>query len=150
MAGTETLSQIARAAQVAAPIGQGFVNRDAGRTAAGVLRTQGRAALESAAYDEARARREGRQIIAQQEAAALAEGQGGSSSIDVIEQNRVNLIADALAVRARGQMDAAGYESRARVADYEADQAVFEGLATAGEKLLISPYERRRRALAVG
>lgn len=42
-------------------------------------------------------------------------------------------------------MQAAGFESRARVADYEAGQAVPASLSSAGARLLETAYQRRLR-----
>lgn len=145
----QVIQQIAQAAKIAAPVGQGLANRDAARGAADTYRTQAGQATQSAAYDEARARREGREAVARQAASAIGEGQGDSSAMDVVRQNEVNMIADALAIRARGKMEAAGYESRAKASDYEGDQAFNAGLAGSGAELLRSPYERRQAALRV-
>lgn len=146
----EAIQQIAQATKVAAPIGQGFAERTAGRYNADIYRTQARQALMSTAYDEARARREGRSIIASQAAKVIEGGGADSSAMDVVRQNEVNLIADALAIRARGANAAAGFESRARASEYEGDQALYGGLTSAGAQLLRMPYERRRRILSVG
>lgn len=142
---TEALQMIAQATGIGATVGQGFVDRSAGEAQAGALRQQAQQATASAAYDETRAVRERRSIIAQQVAAASADGSLDGSSADVIRQNEVNLIADALAIRARGKMQAAGFESRARVADYEAGQAVPGALSSAGARLLETAYQRRMR-----
>lgn len=143
MAGTETLLQIAQGVGVLAPIGRGFATRAAGEANADIYRGQGRAALDAAAADETRFRRSARSAIAQQTANVLAEGQGESSAMDVVRQNEVNLIADALAIRHRGQIEAAGYESRAQASEYEGEQALYGGLASAGSKLLMTATERR-------
>lgn len=142
---TEVLQQIAQASGIAATAGQGFVDREAGQAQADIYRTQGRQAAASAGYDEARARREARQIIAQQVAQASADGSISGSSGDVIRQNEVNLIADALAIRQRGQVQATGFESRARAAEYEADLAPYGSIASAGARLLETQYQRRLR-----
>jgi hypothetical protein len=84
----------------------------------------------------------GRSEIAQQVANASADGATDSSQMDVIRQNEVNLIADALAIRRRGQVEAAGYESRARVAKYEGDQSLYGGISGAGSKLLMTAADR--------
>ena len=142
---TEALQMIAQATGIGATVGQGFVDRSAGEAQAGALRQQAQQATASAAYDETRAVRERRSIIAQQVAAASADGSLDGSSADVIRQNEVNLIADALAIRARGKMQAAGFDSRARVAGYEAGQAVPGALSSAGARLLETAYQRRLR-----
>lgn len=143
MAGTETLIQIMQAAQGVATVGQGVVDYQAGQANAETLRTQGRYALQAAAEEETLARREGRQVIAQQAANVLAEGGGEGSQMDVVRQNEVATIANALAIRRRGQVQALGYESRARGAEYEGTQALFSGISAAGSKLLMTAAERR-------
>lgn len=152
MAGTETLIDIMQAVQVAAPIGQGIVDSQTGQANADILRTQSRYALQAAADQETIARKEGRQVIAQQAANVLAEGGGDSSAMDVVRQNEVAMIANALAIRRRGQVEAAGYESRARLAEYEGDQSLYGGLTSAGAKLLTTAAERRalQRRAATG
>jgi len=145
MAGTETLLDLAKFAGVVAPVGQGLADRSAARYNADVYRTQARQTLEAAATDEALARREGRQVTAKQAASAYAEGQGDSSAMDVIRQNEVNLIADALAIRRRGQVQAEGFSSRAAMAEYEGDQALYAGLQGTGAELLTTVAERRAR-----
>lgn len=145
MAGDGTLAQLMQLTGALAPVGQGFADRAAGEANAGIYRTQARQALDAAAYDEARARREGRSIIAQQAANVLAEGGGDGSQMDVIRQNEVNLIADALAIRRRGQVEAAGLKSRADMAEYEGEQALYGGIASAGSKLLMTGAERAQR-----
>lgn len=144
---TEALQQIAQVAQVAAPIGQGFSDRASGEYNAGIYRTQGRQALEASAYAEAASRRDGRSAIAQQAANAIADGGAGSSAFDVIRQNEVNLIANALAIRHRGQTEAAGFESRAAMAEYEGEQALYSGIQSAGSKLMQTAAQRRAREL---
>ena len=147
MAGTETLLDAFKGAAALAPAGQGFADRSASYTNAGIYRQQGREAVASAAQDEAIARREGRAAIASQAARVIAEGGGDSSQMDVIRQNEVNMIADALAIRRRGQVAAAGFESRARASEYEGDQALYGGVASAGTNLLMTAAERRSRGL---
>lgn len=144
MAGTETLLEIAKGVGVVAPIGQGFADRSAARYNAGLSRLQGRAALSTAAAEEALQRRQGRSVIAQQIANQAANGVGADSSqADVIRQNEVNLIADALAIRHRGSIEAASYESRAAMSEREGDQAFYRGLQGAGANLLMTEFERR-------
>lgn len=143
MAGTETLLQIMQAAQVAAPIGQGVVDYQTGQANADILRTQGRYAVQGAAEEETLARREGRQVIAQQAANVLAEGGGDSSQMDVVRQNEVAMIANALAIRRRGAVQAAGYESKARMSEYEGEQSFYSGVTASGSKLLTTAAERR-------
>lgn len=145
MAGDGTLLNLVQMAANLAPAGQGFVDRAAGDANARTYRTQSRQVLDAAAYDEARARREGRSIIAQQTANVLAEGGGDGSQMDVIRQNEVNLIADALAIRRRGQVEAAGLKSRADMSEYEGEQALYGGIASAGAKLLMTGAERAQR-----
>lgn len=140
---TEALQQIAQVAQVAGPIGQGIAERSAGQTNAELYRRQGGQALAASAYQEALARREGRSLVAQQEANAIADGSAGSSQIDVIRQNEVNMIANALAIRHRGATEAAGFESRAQMAEYEGEKAMFEGIQSASSKLMMTLAERR-------
>jgi hypothetical protein len=142
MAGSTDLIEILKYSVSASQVGQGFADRSAAGANADIYRTQARQALDAAAYDEAAARREGRQVIARQAAAAIAEGQGDSSAIDVIRQNEVNLIADALAVRRRGQVAAAGFTSRANAAEYEGDQALYRGIAGAGASLMTTAAEK--------
>lgn len=144
---TEAIQAIAQASAVAAPIGQGFVDRSTADANAGILRQQGQQAAETAAYNETLSRRDSRSVIAQQFANALAEGGADSSAIDVIRQNEVNLIADALAIRAKGKMDVAGFESKANAVQAEGKQAFASGLLSGGAELLRKPYERRLKAL---
>lgn len=141
---TEAIQLIAQATQVVAPIGQGFADRASAGYNADIYRKQAGQAVDAAAYQESLARREGRSVIAQQEANALAEGGAGSSQIDVIRQNEVNLIANALAIRHRGATEAAGYESRAAMAEYEGDQALYGGVQAAGSQLLMTAAKRRQ------
>lgn len=152
MAGKETIELLAQAVGIAAPIGQGFADRAAGEANAKILRTQGRYVTQAAADEETRARRDARQVISQQAANVLAEGGGDSSAMDVVRQNEVNLIADALAIRRRGEVQAAGFKQRADMAEYEGGLALADGFGAAGAKLLMTAAERkaRERRLAVG
>lgn len=151
MAGSSDLIEILKYSTSAAQVGQGFADRSAAGANADIFRTQAQQTLQAAAGDEAMARREGRQIIARQAAAAIAEGQGDSSAMDVVRQNEVNLIADALAIRRRGEVAAAGYASRAAASEYEGEQALYRGLSGAGASLLTTAAEKdalARRAAA--
>jgi hypothetical protein len=141
---TEALDQIAQAAKIAAPIGQGIVDYQTGNANADTLRTQAGYVANSAAAEEALVRRKGRADIAQQIANQAANGAGfDSSSADVIRQNAVNSIADALAVRYRGQVEAQGYEARAAQAEYDAKQSLYAGISSAGTQLLMTEAEKR-------
>ena len=153
MADFDTLQMLMKGAQAVAPMGQGFVDRDAARYNADVLRTQRRAVLSSAAAEESLQRRQGRSLIAQQVANMAKNGVGADSSqADVVRQNEVNLIADALAIRHRGEIEAAGYESRARMAEYEGEQSFYHGLQGSASQLLTTTLEQghRDRLLARG
>ena len=144
---TEALDQIAQVMKIAAPIGQGIVDQQTGNTNAELLRTQGRYALAGAAAEEARVRRAGRAGIAQQVANQAANGAGfDSSSADVIRQNEVNSIADALAVRYKGALEATGYDARAAMAEYEGTQSLYSGISSAGTQLLMTEAEKRAKA----
>ncbi len=147
MAGTETLLDAFKGMTALAPAGQGFADRSAARANADIYRQQAREIAASTAQDETNARREGRAVIASQAARVIAEGGGDSSQMDVVRQNEVNLIADALAIRRRGQVAAAGFESRARASEYEGDQALYGGIASAGSGLLMTAAERRARTM---
>lgn len=143
---TEALQQIAQAAKIAAPIGQGISDYQTGMYNAGLARTQAAATYASAGAEETRVRRNSRAAIAQQVANQAANGVGfDSSSADVIRQNEVTAIADALAVRHRGAIEAAGFESRAAMTEYEATQALYGGLQGAGTELLMTAAEKRAR-----
>lgn len=151
MAGSTDLIDIMKYSTSAAQVGQGFADRAAAGANADLYRMQARQVLQGAAYDETAARREARQIVARQAAAAIAEGQGDSSAMDVVRQNEVNLIMDALAIRRRGEVAAAGYTSRAAASEYEGDQALYRGLSGAGASLLTTAAEKdalARRAAA--
>jgi hypothetical protein len=145
----DALLQIAQATKAVAPIGQGFVDRGAARYNADVYRTQAQQTVQAAAEDETAARREGRAAIASQIAGASAEGQGDSSAADVIRQNEVNLIRDALMIRARGDRQASGLKSRAAMSEYEGDQALYEGIQGTGASLLTTAGERRAKELSL-
>lgn len=146
----EALQAISQVSAVAAPVGQGFSDRAAANQNAATLRTQAGQALASAAYDETRVRNNNTQIIARQTADAIANGSfEGGSGADVIRQNEVNTIADALAIRARGQIEAAGYESKAAAVKREGARAPYAGLAGAGSQLLSTAAARKRAALTV-
>lgn len=144
--GGETLLDIFKGAQAVAPLGQGFADRSASRYNANIFRTQAGQAIEAAAANEAMQRREGTQAIASQVAATAAEGQTGSSAMDVIRQNDVNLRRDALMIRAKGQAEAEAFRSRAKMAELEGDRALYSGLQGMGSELLKSSFERRRRS----
>jgi hypothetical protein len=152
MSGSEALLQIAQAAGFVGQVGQGFADRATGQAQADIYRTQGRYAVQDAATEETLYRRSARSEIAQQTANVLAEGGGDGSQLDVVRQNEVNLIADALAIRRKGQIAATGYESRAKASEYEGDQALFGSVASAGSKFLMTTAERKalERRAAVG
>lgn len=141
---TEAIQQIAEVAKIAAPIGQGMSDQATANYNADVLHTQAGYALAAASAEEARMRRNSRAAIGQQVANQAANGVGfDSSSADVIRQNEVNAIADALAVRHRGQIEAAGFESRAAMTRYEGQQAFLSGIQSAGTELLMSAADKR-------
>lgn len=149
---TEALQQIAQVAKIAAPIGQGISDQGTANYNADVLHTQAGYALQSAGAEETRMRRNSRAAIAQQVANQAANGVGfDSSAADVIRQNEVNAIADALAVRHRGQIEAAGFESRAAMTRFEGEQALYGGIQSAGTELLMSAADKRaqQRQLAM-
>jgi hypothetical protein len=144
---TEALDQIAQAAKIVAPIGQGIVDSQTADANAATLRTQAGYARAGAAAQESMTRREGRAAIAQQVANQAANGAGfDSSSADVIRQNEVSSIADALAIRYRGQLEAQGYESKAAAVEYEGKQSLYGGIASAGTQLLMTEAEKRSQA----
>ena len=145
----ENLLQIAQGFKVAAPIGQGFADRSAGRYNADAYRAEAQQTYQAAAADETAARREGRAAIARQVASASAEGQSDSSAADVIRQNEVNLIRDALMIRSRGARQGAGLMSRADMAQYEGDQALYAGIQGSGAQLLTTAGERRAKELSL-
>jgi hypothetical protein len=160
--GGETLLDIFKSVQSLAPIGQGFADRSASRYNAGVLRKQAGQSREAAAYDESAMRRNRTQIIAEQTASAIGDGGAGSSAMDVIRQNDVNLRLDELARRWRGEVEATGLRSQAAMVELEGDRALYSGLQGAGANLLKTSFERRaeerakadaeerRRRLAMG
>lgn len=141
----ENLLQIAQGLKAVAPVGQGFADRSALRYNAGAYREQARQTTEAAGADEAAYRRNARAEIAKQVASASAEGQSDSSAADVIRQNEVNLIRDALMIRSRGERQAAGLNSRAAMAEYEGEQALYSGIQGTGAQLLTTAAEKRAR-----
>lgn len=146
--GGDTLQALFQSAADIAPIGQGFADRAAADYNANIFNTQARQAIGAANYDEATQRRQAAQVIAQQEVNAAANGASDSSQIDVIRQNDVNLRADVLKRRFAGEVEAAGYRSKAAMATFEGDQALYAGLAGAGANLLKTQFEQRKDARA--
>lgn len=144
--GGDTLLNIFKGVQAVAPVGQGFADRSAADYNAGIFNTQAKQALNAAAYDEAAQRRAGTAEIAQETANAVAQGGAGSSQIDVIRQNDVNLRLDALMTRYRGQAEAEAYRSRAKMAQLEGDRALYAGIQGTGAQLLENEFDRRARA----
>lgn len=150
MAGADTIRVLADAFQVAGPVGQGLVNRETANYNAGLLDQQGKVAAQNAAFNESRIRRSNAQTIARQVADVGATGLTFSGSIqDVVRQNAGNLELDALAERYRGQIETAGYRSKAKMTRLEGDQALYEGVTSAGMKLLDN-YRTRKPYLTVG
>lgn len=141
----ESFLQIAQALKAGAPVGQGFADRGAARYNAGAYREQARQTVEAAGADEASHRREARAAIARQVASVSAEGQGDSSAMEKVRENEVNLIRDALLIRGRGERQAAGLSSRAAMAEYEGEQALYSGIQGTGAQLLTTAAEKRAR-----
>ncbi len=146
MSGSDTLDLLAKSLGTVSTVGQGFVNQQTANYNAGLADTQARYAATNAGLNEARARNSGAQQIADQVAGAGSSGLTlEGSPTDAIRQNATNIEMDALTERYKGQVQTAGFASRARMLRAQGAQQFDQGIASAGVDLLKSEWERRRR-----